>query len=291
MLVAKNRADLAKILESGTFSGSSQALVPTMGALHTGHLSLVDVAKTHAERVSASIFVNPKQFSPSEDYDQYPRAEQDDLEKLEAAGVDLVYTPGPADMYPNGHDTQISVGAVAQPLDGVSRPHFFAGVATVVAKLFTRMRPHAAIFGEKDYQQLLVIRRMAEDLDLGVKVVGAPIVRERDGLAMSSRNRYLTPPERRIAGELNVVMRKICGRIAGGVAVPTALIQGMQEMDSVGLHPVDYLELRSSTDLQPTPERELRRDEMEDARLFAAVMLGNTRLIDNMAVLEAAALS
>ncbi|MEM7739734.1 MAG: pantoate--beta-alanine ligase [Pseudomonadota bacterium] len=288
MLVAKNRTDLAKILKSGAFSGSSQALVPTMGALHRGHLSLVEVAKTHAERVSASIFVNPKQFSPSEDYDRYPRAEQTDLEKLEAAGVDLVYTPDAADMYPNGHDTQISVGSVAAPLDGAARPHFFRGVATVVAKLFTRMRPHAAVFGEKDYQQLLVIRRMVDDLDLGVKVVGAPIIREPDGLAMSSRNRYLSPPERRIAGELNVVMRKICGRISGGVAVPTALIQGMQEMDSLGLHPADYLELRSSTDLQPMPERELRRDEMEDARLFAAVMLGDTRLIDNMAVLEAA---
>ncbi|MEM0927896.1 MAG: pantoate--beta-alanine ligase [Pseudomonadota bacterium] len=288
MLVAKNRTDLAKILESGPFSRSTHALVPTMGALHDGHLSLVHVAKAHAERVSASIFVNPRQFSPSEDFGTYPRAEKDDLDKLEAAGVDLVYTPGPQDMYPRGYDTQVLVGSVAQPLDGASRPHFFGGVATVVAKLFTRMRPQAAIFGEKDYQQLLVIRRMAEDLDLGVKVVGAPIVRERDGLAMSSRNRYLSPPERRIAGELNVIMRKICGRIAGGVAVPTALIQGMQEMDSVGLHPADYLDLRSSTDLTPMPERELRREEMEDARLFAAVMLGKTRLIDNMAVLEAA---
>ncbi len=287
MLVAKNRTDLAKILESGAFSRSTHCLVPTMGALHEGHLSLVDAAKTHAERVSASIFVNPKQFAPSEDFGSYPRAQREDLEKFEAAGVDLVYTPGPEDMYPRGFDTRVSVGAIAEPLDGASRPHFFGGVATVVAKLFTRMKPQAAVFGEKDYQQLLVIRRMAEDLDLGVKVVGAPIIRENDGLAMSSRNRYLSPPERRIAGELNGVMRKICGRIAGGVAVPTALIQGMQEMDSVGLHPVDYLELRSSTDLQPMPERELRREEMEDARLFAAVMLGKTRLIDNMAVLEA----
>ncbi|MEM9840549.1 MAG: pantoate--beta-alanine ligase, partial [Pseudomonadota bacterium] len=284
--VVRTRQELSKLLSGHAFSGQRLALVPTMGALHAGHVSLIDVAKTHAERVSASIFVNPRQFGPNEDFNTYPRGESEDLEKLAAAGTDLVYVPAPDEMYPSGFDTSVQVGAVAKPLDGASRPNFFGGVATVVTKLFTQMRPNVGVFGEKDYQQLLVIRRLARDLDLGVEVVGAPIVREADGLAMSSRNRYLSPPERRIAAELNQIMRKVCMRIAGGVAVPAAIIQGLHEMDSVGLRPVDYLELRSGTDLTLSPERELRRDEMTDARLFAAVMLGRTRLIDNMAVLE-----
>lgn len=287
MHVVRTLTELESLFTTGIFPPSEHALVPTMGALHEGHLSLVEVARAHAARVSASIFVNPKQFGPNEDLARYPRSEAEDLEKLAAAGVDLVYVPAPEDVYPKGFATTIDVGPIARPLDGASRPNFFGGVATVVTKLFTRMQPAAAVFGEKDYQQLLVIRRLAMDLDLGVRIIGAPIVRERDGLAMSSRNRYLSPPERRIAGELNVIMRKACQRIEGGVSVAAALIQGMQEMDQVGLRPVDYFELRSATDLAPMPDRELRRAEMENARLFAAVMLGGTRLIDNMPVIGA----
>lgn len=286
MKIARSQAELKNCLHAEGLAGSRLALVPTMGALHEGHMSLTHVARKHAERVCATIFVNPKQFGPNEDFGTYPRTEQDDLEKLAEAGVDLVYIPAPQDMYPEGFATKVDVGPIASPLDGASRPGFFSGVATVVTKLFTRIRPDVAVFGEKDYQQLLVIRRLNEDLDLGVDVVGAPIIREDDGLAMSSRNRYLSPPERRIAGELNQIMRKACQRIRGGVSVPAALIQGMQEMDAVGLRPVDYFELRSGKDLALMPERELRASELEDARLFAAVMLGKTRLIDNMAVSE-----
>lgn len=286
MDIARSRSELNSLLNSNDFAGKRHALVPTMGALHEGHLSLVTIAKKHVERVCASLFINPKQFGPNEDLARYPRTEEDDLAKFEAAGVDLVYIPTPDDVYPGGYATTVDAGPVARPLDGASRPVFFAGIATVVAKLLIRTRPQVAVFGEKDYQQLLVIRRMVADLDLDVEIIGAPIVREMDGLAMSSRNRYLSPPERRIAGELNQIMRKVCERIEGDVPVTAALIQGMQELDQVGLRPVDYFELRSSTDLTPMPERVLRRGEMEDARLFAAVLLGGTRLIDNMPVIE-----
>ncbi|NRA29539.1 MAG: pantoate--beta-alanine ligase [Parvularculaceae bacterium] len=286
MKVVRRREDLAAVGRELGLPTKRHALVPTMGALHEGHLSLVDVARQHAELVSATIFVNPKQFGPKEDLSRYPRTEERDLEMLEARGVDLVYVPTPDDIYPEGFQTAVRVGALAEPLDGASRPNFFGGIATVVTKLFTRMRPDVGVFGEKDYQQLLVIRRLSEDLDLGVKVIGARIVREDDGLAMSSRNRYLSPPERRIAAELNVIMRKVCQRIEGGVPVPVAIAQGRVDMDDVGLRPIDYLELRSSTDLSVLPDRALRKDELADARLFAAVMLGGTRLIDNMAVVE-----
>ncbi|MEM1381808.1 MAG: pantoate--beta-alanine ligase [Pseudomonadota bacterium] len=286
MKVVRRRAELAEAARELGLAHRGHALVPTMGALHAGHLSLIDVARQHAPLVSATIFVNPKQFGPGEDLATYPRSEQDDLRQLEEAGVDLVYLPQADEMYPPGHQTTIRVGDVAAPLDGASRPNFFGGIATVVTKLFLQMRPTAAVFGEKDYQQLLVIKRFTEDLDLGVKIVGAPIVRERDGLAMSSRNRYLTPPERRIAGELNIIMRKVCQRIEGGVPVAAAIIQGLDDMEAVGLRPVDYLELRSGRDLSLMPDRVLRQEEVHDARLFAAVMLGKTRLIDNMPVAE-----
>lgn len=264
--------------------GRRRALVPTMGALHKGHLSLIHIAREHAERVGATLFVNPRQFGPNEDLGRYPRSEDQDLRMLKDAGADFVYAPSPDDIYPDGYATSVDVGPVARPLDGASRPAFFSGIATVVTKLFLRCRPDVAVFGEKDYQQLLVIRRLVQDLDLGIEIVGAPIIREDDGLAMSSRNRYLSPPERRIAGELNVIMRKACSRIEGGVPVLAALAQGRQEMEQVGLRPVDYFEIRSAEDLSPMPERVLRSDEREQARLFAAVMLGGTRLIDNMPV-------
>jgi len=286
MKIVRRLDDLPTAKAALGLPGKRLAVVPTMGALHEGHLSLVDVARQSADVVSATIFVNPKQFGPNEDLSRYPRTEDQDLALLKARGVDLVYVPTPDDIYPDGFQTSVSVGALAEPLDGASRPNFFGGIATVVTKLFTRLKPHIGVFGEKDYQQLLVIRRLAKDLDLGVDVVGAPIVRESDGLAMSSRNRYLSPPERRIAGELNQIMRKVCQRIEGGVPVPVAIAQGRVDMDGVGLRPIDYLELRSSTDLTPLPDRTLRQDELADARLFAAVMLGSTRLIDNMAVAQ-----
>jgi pantoate--beta-alanine ligase len=284
MHLARTHDELRKLLDSREVKGCSLGFVPTMGALHEGHLSLCHVAKGHAERVVASIFVNPRQFAPGEDLATYPRDEGADLHKLEGVGTDIVYLPTPEDIYPLGYSTVVDVGPVARPLDGSSRPSFFSGIATVVTKLLNRVRPDVAVFGEKDYQQLLVIRRLVADLDLGVRIIGAPIIREEDGLAMSSRNRYLTPPERRIAGELNQIMAKTCQRIEGGVPTPAALAQGREDLEAAGLRPVDYFELRSSVDLSPMPDRELRRREMEEARLFAAVMLGRTRLIDNMPV-------
>ena len=196
-------------------AGEKVALIPTMGALHDGHLSLIQVGRDFARRTVASIFVNPRQFAPHEDFDAYPRTEQDDLDRLSAAGCDLAFLPTPEEMYPAGFQTSVSVSEVTQGLCGASRPVFFGGITTVVTKLLNQCQPDVAVFGEKDYQQLVVIRRLVKDLDLPVEIIGAPIRREADGLAMSSRNRYLSEEERAIAGQLNKVKRSACMEIAG----------------------------------------------------------------------------
>ena len=280
MIVARNRADLAKALETLREGGRTIALVPTMGALHEGHLGLVRRADTLADHAAASIFVNPTQFAPNEDFADYPRTEATDLRMLEEAGCALAYLPDPAEMYPPGEETRVVPGALAAPLEGASRPGFFTGVCTVVAKLFAHVRPDAAVFGEKDYQQLLVVRRMEADLGLGVRVVGVPIARDPDGLALSSRNRYLSRGERKAAAALPDTLAKVAGRIRGGVAVDTALIQGLSDLEAAGFAP-DYLEARRADDLAPAPARVLRRAEADAMRLFAAARLGKTRLIDN----------
>ena len=260
--------------------GERIGLVPTMGALHEGHLSLVRRAKQSAGKVVATLFVNPTQFAPGEDFAAYPRDEGRDAELLASVGCDLLYAPGVEAIYPRGFATTVSVAGVSAELEGAARPTHFAGVATVVAKLLIQAEPDVAVFGEKDYQQLMVIRHMARDLDLPVEIVGAPTVREQDGLARSSRNAYLSEDERNLAGRLNVVLAAMAGALASGVAVEEAEQAARQGLRDMGIKDVDYIEARGAEDLRrlgPGPVQ-------VPARVLAAVRIGRTRLIDNMAV-------
>jgi pantoate--beta-alanine ligase len=255
------------------------ALVPTMGALHQGHLALVRLARRRARRVIVSIFVNPAQFAPSEDLASYPRNLDADLAALAGSGADLVWAPATETMYPPGHALEIVPGGPASVgLEDKFRPHFFAGVATVVTKLFLQCRPDIAIFGEKDYQQLKVIMRFTRDLDLPIKIVGAPIVREADGLALSSRNAYLSADERAVAPSLHRVLADCARKIAGGAQLAPALAQGRAVIAQSGFA-LDYLEARHADTLLPVSS-------MRDGpiRLLVAARLGRTRLIDNVAV-------
>ncbi|UGY03643.1 pantoate--beta-alanine ligase [Bradyrhizobium quebecense] len=255
------------------------ALVPTMGALHDGHVSLVRLAKRRAKRVVVSIFVNPTQFAPTEDFGSYPRTWKEDVAKLAAEGVDLIWHPEVKAMYPDGFATRIvPEGPATAGLEDRFRPHFFGGVATVVGKLFTQVRPDVAIFGEKDFQQLRVVTQMAADLDLGVKVIGSKTVRERDGLAMSSRNVYLSTEERRAAPELNRVMKEAAGRLRAGEDAATAMADGAAEITKAGFV-LDYLEVRHAASLAPIGS--LKDGPM---RMLVAARIGGTRLIDNIAV-------
>jgi pantoate--beta-alanine ligase len=255
------------------------ALVPTMGALHDGHVSLVRLAKRRAKRVVVSIFVNPTQFAPTEDFGSYPRTWKDDVAKLAAEDVDLIWHPELKAMYPDGFATRIvPEGPATAGLEDRFRPHFFGGVATVVGKLFTQCRPDVAIFGEKDFQQLRVVTQMAADLDLGVRVVGSRTVREGDGLAMSSRNVYLSPEERRLAPELYRVMKETAARLRAGDDAGTAVAEGAASITKVGFS-LDYLEVRNAATLAPIGS--LKDGPM---RILVAAKLGSTRLIDNIAV-------
>jgi pantoate--beta-alanine ligase len=253
-------------------------LVPTMGAIHDGHLALARAAHGGCERVVASLFVNPKQFAPSEDFAAYPRDEAADLAAFQRAGVDFVFVPTVAAMYPPGFATVVEVGGVSEGLDGAFRPGHFAGVATIVAKLLLQCLPDAAYFGEKDYQQLLVVRRLARDLDLPVRIEGVATVREADGLALSSRNAYLSPAERRIAPLLYRVLCDSAATLAQNPDAVAAAIERSTAQLRAGGFAVDYLELRAAADLAPLPVL------AGPARLLAAVHLGRTRLIDNIAI-------
>jgi pantoate--beta-alanine ligase len=255
------------------------ALVPTMGALHDGHVSLVRQAKRRAKRVIVSIFVNPTQFAPTEDFGSYPRTWKADIAKLSAEDVDAVWHPDVKIMYPDGFATRIvPEGPATAGLEDRFRPHFFGGVATVVGKLFTQCRPDVAIFGEKDFQQLRVVTQMSRDLDLGVKVIGSKTVRERDGLAMSSRNVYLSADERRVAPELFRAMKECAARLRAGDELAAALAAGTEITRQAGFA-LDYLEVRHAETLAPVAS-------IEDGplRILVAAKLGTTRLIDNMAV-------
>ena len=258
--------------------GESVALVPTMGALHRGHLALVEEARRRCRRVVVSIFINPTQFGPSEDLAEYPRDEAGDMAKLAALGVDLVFVPPAAEMYPEGFATTVTVARLSEGLCGDHRPGHFPGVATVVAKLLLQSRPDIALFGEKDYQQLLVIRRGARDLDIPVEIVGVPTVREADGLAMSSRNAYLSPREREIAGQLNAVLGAVAQRLAGGESPARAVAWGRDRLAAAGFPAIDYFELRDAETLAPVDALE------RPARLLAAVRFRAARLIDNVPV-------
>jgi pantoate--beta-alanine ligase len=279
--IAHSVAALRRQVAGWRAAGERIGLVPTMGALHAGHLALVAAAQAQCRRVVVSIFVNPKQFGPREDFTSYPRPEADDLAKLTAAGADLAYIPAVDEMYPDGFTTTISLGGPAEPLEGAHRPGHFDGVATVVAKLLTQVAPDAAFFGEKDYQQLLVVRRMARDLNLPVEIVGVPTVREPHGLALSSRNVYLSPDEQRIAPSLNRVMRAAAAAIAQGTPAAPVLESAIAELNAAGFS-VEYLELRDAETLSPLGDTKSR-----PARLLAAAQLGRTRLIDNVAVTAA----
>jgi pantoate--beta-alanine ligase len=260
-------------------SGSTLALVPTMGALHEGHLALVRLAKRRADRVVVSIFVNPAQFAANEDFGSYPRTFKADVAKLAAEGVDLVWAPGADEMYPDGFATRVAPeGPALANLEDRFRPQFFGGVATVVTKLFAQCRPDFAMFGQKDFQQLQVVTRLARDLDLGVKVIGMATLRERDGLAMSSRNVYLSPEERSAAPVLFATMKQARTAIRNGGRIGTALAAATRRIEKAGFA-LDYLELRHAATLAPT--RNLKEGPL---RLLVAARIGKTRLIDNIAV-------
>jgi len=276
--VVRSVAELRRTVAGWRAAGERIGLVPTMGALHAGHMALVAAAQAQCRRVVVSIFVNPKQFAPTEDLSRYPRPIEDDLAKLTAAKTDLVFMPRVEEMYPTGFATTISLGGPTQGLEGDHRPGHFDGVATVVAKLFIQAAPDIACFGEKDYQQLLVVRHMVRDLNLPLEIVGVPTVREPDGLALSSRNVYLSPEERRIAPTLNRVMREAAGAIVGGSAPAPTLERAIATLTQAGFVP-EYLALRDAVTLAPLTD--IRK---QPARLLAAVQLGRTRLIDNIPV-------
>jgi pantoate--beta-alanine ligase len=260
-------------------AGEKVALVPTMGALHAGHLSLVRLGRRRAGRVIVSIFVNPAQFAPSEDFVSYPRNVEADLAVLEGAGADLAWVPATETMYPAGFATRILPGGPATVgLEDKYRPHFFGGVATVVAKLFLQCQPDIAIFGEKDYQQLKVLTALARDLDLPLKVLGAPTVREPDGLALSSRNAYLSAPERAAAPLLHRALTDCAGKIAQGAAPARAIAESRKAIEQAGFV-LDYLEARHAETL-----REIEPVGDGPIRLLVAARLGTTRLIDNVGV-------
>jgi pantoate--beta-alanine ligase len=277
--VAETIPDLrARIADWQKTESARIGLVPTMGALHEGHLSLVREMKARTDRVVVTIFVNPAQFAPHEDFDRYPRTMADDLAKLAATGASLVFAPSVAEMYPKGFATKINVGGPSAGLETDFRPHFFAGVATVVAKLLTAAMPDIAIFGEKDYQQLLVINRLTADLGLPIEIIGGAIIREPDGLAMSSRNAYLKPEERRVAGKLNLILKDIAVRARNGEDISSAEAAGKAALLEAGFNSVDYVAIRDAETLAAI--NSLSRP----ARILAAAKIGTTRLIDNFDV-------
>ncbi|KQX25689.1 MULTISPECIES: pantoate--beta-alanine ligase [unclassified Sphingomonas] len=278
MQIVRNIDDLREEVSKLRISGAPVALVPTMGALHRGHIALVDAARSRGCQVVVSIFVNPTQFGPTEDLDAYPRREAADVALLEAAGAALLWAPDVATMYPQGFATSISVGGVSERWDGAARPGHFAGVATVVTKLFGQVKPDIALFGEKDFQQLAVIRRFVADLDIAIEIVGVPTQREDDGLALSSRNAYLSPEERVTARTLPRALGEAAAAIGRGGDVAAALAAATARLAEAGFDPIDYVALVDAASLEPI-------DRLDgQARLIAAAKLGRTRLIDNLAV-------
>lgn len=278
MQIIRDLTTLHAALAALRKDGGSIAMVPTMGALHDGHMSLIHEAARRADHVVVSIFVNPTQFGPNEDLSAYPRQEEADAALLRAAGVAILWAPGTQEMYPNGFATSIHVAGVSEGLCGAARPGHFDGVATVVAKLFGQVRPDIALFGEKDYQQLAVIRRLVADLNLRVGIIGVPTARAPDGLALSSRNAYLSAEERAAAVALPRALGDAAKAICGGQPVATALADARAALDAAGFVRIDYVALCDAASL--TPLESLDRP----ARLLAAAVMGKTRLIDNIVV-------
>lgn len=277
LALSRHVADLRATVNAWKAEGQKVALIPTMGALHDGHLSLVTLARKHADRVVVSIFVNPTQFAPHEDFAAYPRTEITDAEKLARLKVDLLFSPSAQEMYGHDFSTTITPKGAALGLESDFRPHFFAGVATVVAKLFNQCQPDVALFGEKDYQQLLVIAQVTRDLDLPVTIIGGPTLREADGLAMSSRNIYLSDHERATAASLNKILKTTANAIAGGASADEACTKAVADLLKAGFASVDYVSARDGETLAPY-------DATKPGRLLAAAWLGRTRLIDNLAI-------
>lgn len=278
MQVIKTRSELRKAVNNYRKNGKTIGFVPTMGALHDGHVSLVKIAKNKADIVVTSIFVNPVQFAPHEDFDKYPRNEQSDLEKLTASNVDIAYLPDRNEMYDDGAETRISVGSIGQKLEGVARPHFFDGVALVVTKLFMQVVPDIAVFGEKDYQQLAVIKKLVRELDIPVEILGAPICRESDGLAMSSRNVYLAEDKRKLAVNLYRILNEVKEKLRNGGDVTKTLLWGSEELLASGFEQVDYIELLHADKLIPMKILQ------NPARLLATARIAGIRLLDNIEV-------
>lgn len=278
MQIIRRLEELAPALAGLRRGGEKLALVPTMGALHAGHMALIAEAQRHASRVAATIFVNPMQFGAGEDLDHYPRQEAADASMLRQAGCDLLWLPSVTDIYPLGFATKIHVGGLSERWEGEARPGHFDGVATVVAKLLLIMRPDLSLFGEKDFQQLAVIRRMAADLSLGVEIVGVPTVRDGDGLALSSRNAYLSADERKHAVALPHALEAARQAVLAGEPVAAVLATARQSLQEAGFASIDYVALVDAASLEPleTPHGTMR--------LIAAATIGGTRLIDNIAV-------
>ena len=280
MQIIRTIGDLAPALQQWREAGEKIALVPTMGALHAGHIALVEVAKAEADRVVASIFVNPLQFNDPADLVRYPRQEAEDATKLDEAGCDLLWVPTADQLYPDGFATTVSVAGISDRWEGEHRPGHFDGVATVVAKLFTATMPDVAVFGEKDFQQLAVIRRMTADLGLPIQILGVPTVRERDGLAMSSRNALLGADERNRAAGLYRAMADAANVIRNGGSIDHAVQSAKERIASVGFEPIDYVAYVDGDSLEPLDRYR------ESGRLIAAAFLGKVRLIDNVSVIS-----
>jgi pantoate--beta-alanine ligase len=276
--IVRDVASLREAVAGLRADGGTIAFVPTMGALHAGHMALVAEGKRRASHVIASIFVNPKQFGPSEDLSTYPRREAGDARMLDEAGCALLWAPGVEAMYPEGFVTNVGVAGVSELLDGAARPGHFGGVATVVLKLFNQVQPDIALFGEKDYQQLAVIRRMARDLDLPLEIAGVPTQRDADGLAFSSRNAYLTEEERHAARALPRALGEAAAAIQDGGDVADALASAREKLSKAGFETIDYVELRDAGTLAEMQALDA------PARLLAAARIGRTRLIDNLPV-------
>jgi pantoate--beta-alanine ligase len=279
--IVRTVAELRAQVAAWKAAGERVALIPTMGALHEGHLSLIELGQTRARRTVASVFVNPKQFAPHEDFDSYPRGEARDAELLAGVGCDLMFAPKVDEMYAPGFSTTVNLTGVSEPLEGAARPQFFGGVATVVTKLLLQSQADVAIFGEKDYQQLQVIKRVVKDLDIPVQIVGAPTARTEDGLALSSRNAYLSPEERAAAVALPNAMKAAAKAVAEGGRIDEAEAAAKAALTAAGFRQVDYVDIREAGDLSrlgPGPIGDAQ------GRILVAAWLGKTRLIDNMAV-------
>ena len=276
--VVRTVADLRSLVRGWRQEGLSVALLPTMGALHAGHLALGTDGLERCDRLITSIFVNPAQFAPEEDFGEYPRTFDDDLRKLAGIGGHAVWAPTAGEMYPEGFATRVTPSGAAEGLETDFRPHFFGGVATVCCKLFTQALPDIALFGEKDYQQLCVVRQMVRDLDLPLQIVGHPTVREADGLAMSSRNAYLSDQERRIAPAIYDVIQAAARDVGDGTPVSEAESRARSALSAAGFETIDYVSVRDAETLAPADRYTGRT-----LRVLAAAWLGKTRLIDNVA--------